>query len=187
VPPSFKLLGATGVRDDSQVGPNGAGVVALALTITSATTADGHVAHKATKAPCVAKPVTVAGSIGTQFCGPASATVKVGGKSYSFRAGFCAHDLQNQLALELSLGTDVPVFGRGKPNHGRPLFELTLTTTAQQGSLLALDVDGRKLVAGDTRVDASYNASAALQGTFRGKGVSGAWNCHGGIYKLDQG
>jgi hypothetical protein len=122
-----------------------------------------------------------------QFCGPASATLKVGGKTYSFKEGFCAHDLQNKLALQLSLGTDVPVFGSGKPNHGRPLFELTLSTTAQKGTLLALDFAGRKLVPGDTVVDASYHASAALKGTFQGKGVSGAWNCHGGIYKLNQG
>jgi hypothetical protein len=164
----------------------GSSFVALALIVTTAATADGRVEHATTKAPCVAKPITVGGNAGTQFCGPASATVKVGGKTYSFKEGFCAHDLQNQLALQLSLGTDIPAF-TGKPDHGHPLFELTLSTTAQKGTLLAVDYAGRKLVPGDTLVDATYHASAALKGTFRGKGVSGAWNCHGGIYKLNQG
>lgn len=165
----------------------GSSFVALALTITTAATADGRAAQATTKAPCVAKPITVGGSSGTQLCGPARATVKVGGKTYAFKEGFCAHDLQNKLALQLSLGTDVPVFGRGKPNYGRPLFALTLTTTAQEGTLLALDFAGHKLVPSDTLVDASFRPSAALKGTFHGKGVSGSWNCHGGIYKLNQG
>jgi hypothetical protein len=163
------------------------GLIALTLAITSASTADGQGKRATTKAPCVAKPITVGGDSGLQLCGPASATVKVGGKTYSFKKGFCAHDLQNQLALQLSLGTDVPVFGSGKPDHGRPLFELTLTTSAQTGTLLALDFAGRKLVPDDTLVEASYDSSAALKGRFHGKGVSGTWNCHGGIYKLNQG
>ena len=62
-----------------------------------------------------------------------------------------------------------------------------MSTTAHQGTLLELDSAGRKLVPDDTAVDASYQPSAALKGTFHGKGVSGTWNCHGGIYKLNQG
>jgi hypothetical protein len=165
----------------------GSTLIALALTIANTASAEVPAAHAVTKAPCVAKPVTVAGSPGTQFCGPATAEVRVGGKIYSFKKGFCAYDLKNKLALQLSLGTDVPVFGAGKPDHGLPLFELTLTTTAQKGTFLALDAGGRKLVPDDTPVDASYTGSAALKGSFRGTGVSGSWNCHGGIYKLNQG
>jgi hypothetical protein len=164
-----------------------ASLIASVLTITVAEAAEGRGDNATTKAPCVAKPVTVNGSVGTQLCGPASANVKVGGKTYSFKEGFCAHDLQNKLALQLSLGTDVPVFGSGKPNHGRPFFELSLTTTAQKGTLESLDFAGRQLVPDDTPVSVSYKVGAALKGTFEGKGVSGSWNCHGGIYKLNQG
>jgi hypothetical protein len=159
--------------------------LAVTLAISTAAVADGRAAPDTTKAPCVAKPITVNGSIGTEFCGPATAAVKVGGTTYSFKDGFCAHDLQNQLALQLSLGTDIPAF-TGKPDHGRPLFELTLTTTAQKGTLLTVDYAARKVVPGGTSVTASFDATAALKGTFKGKGVTGAWNCHGGIYKLNQ-
>jgi hypothetical protein len=149
--------------------------------------ATAEAAPHTTKAPCIAKPVTVGGAAGTQFCGPGTATVKAGGKTYSFKDGFCAYDTQDKLALQLSLGTDIPVFGSGKPNHGRPLFELTLTTSAKSGTLLVVDLGGRKLVPGDTQITASYSSSAALKGTFKGKGVTGTWNCHGSSYKLNQG
>jgi hypothetical protein len=93
----------------------GSSLIVPVLMIPTTAGADVRAAHAATKAPCVAKPVTVAGSPGTQFCGPATAKVRVGGKTYSFEKGFCAYDPQNKLALQLSLGTDVPVLGAGKP------------------------------------------------------------------------
>jgi hypothetical protein len=125
-------------------------------------------------------------SSGLQFCGPATAKVTVRGQTYSFKAGFCSHDLAHTLALQLSLGTDIPSFGGGgKPNQGRPLFELVLGTASQAGTLLTLDLGGRQLVADDIHVRAHYDASSALSGTLSGRDVSGSWNCKGTIYQLD--
>ena len=126
------------------------------------------------------------GTSGRSSAAPATATVKVGGHSYSFTKGFCAGDIQNHLALQLSLGTDIPSFS-GKPNRGLPLLAMTLSTSGKTGTLLTLDVGGRKLVPADTQVAASYKGSAAVKGTFSGRDVTGAWNCHGDIYKLNQG
>jgi hypothetical protein len=163
----------------------GIGAMGLPLVITTMAIGSTRSRPSAAK-PCQAQIVTVQGHTGMKFCGPATARVTVRGHTYDFRGGFCADDVYNMTALQLSLGWDIPAFS-GKPNLGKPLFDLVLTTSDETGTLATLDVGGRKLVQIDTAVQSVWSGSKPLKGTFRGDGVSGSWNCAGQIYNLHQG
>jgi hypothetical protein len=160
-------------------------LIALPLVTSTAAVAAPR-SHGAAAKPCQATIVTVRGHIGMKFCGPATAKVTVRGHTYSFTGGFCAADVDHKLALQLSLGWDIPAVS-GKPNLGKPLFDLGLPTSHETGTLRTLDVGGAKVLANDTAIQGVWSGSAALKGTFHGTGVSGSWNCGGEIYKLDQG
>jgi hypothetical protein len=61
-------------------------------------------AAPAATAGCSPGPFDSNGSSGVVFCGPAKATAKVGGKSYSFSSGSCT---RSSKYLYLNLGTEV--------------------------------------------------------------------------------
>jgi hypothetical protein len=64
-----------------------AGIVAAALAAATAVAAGAAAAP--TRVACTPGPSTIGGKSAMTFCGPAKATVKVGGKTYSFQGGSC--------------------------------------------------------------------------------------------------
>src|SRR5690242_21793910 len=71
--------------------------------------------------PCTPKVITIGGHRAGVDCGPATATLRIGGKTYTFRKGFCTQSKAAGSALELTLGTTV--LG-AKNNAGQPAFDL---------------------------------------------------------------
>jgi hypothetical protein len=57
-----------------------------------------------TRAACTAAPFTKGSTSGLAFCGPAKATAKVGGRTYTFTSGSC---VRTSKYFYLNLGTEV--------------------------------------------------------------------------------
>jgi hypothetical protein len=128
--------------------------------------------------PCKPKITKISGKPAMALCGPATLTLKVGGKSYSYKDGLC--QANGSTTFELDLGSLVTA--DLKHNHGLPYFSMTVShktadVTAQYG--------GKDLVGGMTLV--TVKGSMSNSGTFAGRlltpKVSGSWNCHGVIVK----
>ncbi len=99
------------------------------------------------------------GQPATLGCGPATAVVKVGGKTYRFDHGYCETDDVDQTKLILNLG----VISTAPNNGGRPSFDMVMTTSFAHASILAF-AGGRKIV--------------SLHG-FSARGAPpGAWHLH---------
>lgn len=149
---------------------------ALVLAATSATQVS---AASTSKPPCIPKISSVKGLTEVDYCGPATATVKVGSKTYSFKDGYCGTDPKNKISLQMALG----VISQAKPpvNGGKPLFELTaLNDGALSLDTVTADWNGKQLETVGT-----VTLKGTTSGTFTSKGFSshftGSWNCHGVI------
>jgi hypothetical protein len=125
--------------------------------------------------PCKPKIGTLGGKPSMALCGPATVSVRIDGKSYSFKNGFCQ---ASAMQFEVSLGT---VTGDSTHNHGLPHFSMFGTRTSD----LTAAYGGRSLVGGMTLV--TVKGSGTNAGTFTSRlgtpKVSGSWNCHGVIVK----
>ena len=161
-------------------------IVAAGAAVAVTCAAGAGAAAGASKPPCTAKPVTIGGEAGLQLCGPATASVRVGGRTYTFRGGFCAQDLKNSLTLQLSLGTSVPSFGGGKLNAGKPYLVIDIGRNHSIASVMA-DVGGRAVV---PHVAITVGGAVPAKGTFASSHGSprftGTWSCNGPIYQLNQ-
>ena len=73
--------------------------------------------------PCIPKITSVKGHTEVDYCGPATATFKVGSKTYNFKDGYCGIDPKNKIAVQLALG----VISRVRPpvNGGKPCSSWT--------------------------------------------------------------
>jgi len=133
-------------------------------------------------APCTAKPVTIGGAAGLALCGPATATLTVKGKTYTFRNGFCAEPITNSDSFQLTLGVDVPAFGGPNNNGDKPGFSLDIAKNQTSAAVAFAFFGGRELV---KLAQVTLTSKALAQGAFKGKtsAFSGTWNCHGVIYK----
>src|SRR5580704_12791858 len=96
----------------------GAGVAVAAAAAASS------MAGAAGAPPCVPKLSTIGGKQAVANCGPAIVTVRVSGKSYTFKGGFCSQSKAAGGALQLSLGTLVL---NAKGNAGKPYISLLMT------------------------------------------------------------
>jgi hypothetical protein len=136
----------------------------------------------AASAPCTAKPVTINGAAGLALCGPATATLTVKGKTYTFRNGFCAETITNSDSFQLTLGVDVPAFGGPNNNGDKPGFSLDIAKNQTNAAVAFAYFGGHELV---KLVQVTLKSKALPEGTFKGKtsAFSGTWNCHGVIYK----
>jgi hypothetical protein len=152
-------------------------VVAVVTLLAAAAALTGTAVAGSATPPCTPKVTTIGGKPAVINCGPATATVKIGGKTYSFKNGFCQNSPANKEALELSLGTTADTT---KPVSS-PFFNLTATTSF--GAVNA-DYAGKTIVL-DSIV--SLKGKVPSSGTFAGKNLGGAgataftgtWNCHG--------
>jgi hypothetical protein len=136
----------------------------------------------AASAPCTAKPVTIKGATGLALCGPATATLTVKGRTYTFRNGFCAEPIPNSDSFQLTLGVDVFALGGPNNNGDKPGFSLDIAKNQTSAAVTFAWFGGRELV---ENVQVTLKSKTLPEGTFKGKtgAISGTWNCHGVIYK----
>jgi hypothetical protein len=156
-----------------------AAVIGVVVSAPAAALASGRASESAAKPPCVPTPVTIKGNDGLALCGPATAVVHAGGKTYSFTHGFCAMFPTGN--FQLSLGTAIAM---GTGNAGEPYFSVDVGKGtprtggfAYSGGKKAITVGGTWTVTGTITSHASFRGSSAT-GTF-----SGTWNCHGLVVK----
>jgi hypothetical protein len=130
--------------------------------------------------PCVPKLSTIGGKQSVAHCGPAIVTVRVSGKSYTFKGGFCSQSKAAGGALQLSEGTLVL---NAKGNAGKPYISLLITKGSLGGSAFEADWNGKKLF-GDTliKVSGSFPAKGSFASTI-GPHITGTWNCKGVVYQ----
>ena len=103
------------------------GLAALTASAVSAGLVNAAPVAQTSKAPCKPSTSKIEGGAAVNYCGPATATLRVRGKTYTFKNGFC----QSLPGFEddITLGT----FAKGKGGRGR-------STTA--GSLISSSTSG---------------------------------------------
>ena len=140
-------------------------VVALTVFALAATTAGAAPAQRLATAPCnpAGKQVLIRNQSATVYCGPARATVKVGGRTMTFNSGTC---VWTSNSFKVQLGT-VFLF-RAKPLQRERGFELRATGYPVARALIQVYADGTYHEAGTLYATARPNASQT-GGTFTGK------------------
>ena len=135
------------------------------------------VAGAAPAAACTPRHMTTAGHAAIAYCGPATATIAIGGHTYLFRHGTCIRSATVD-ALQISLGTLV----RGaRGNGGRSFVSLLIAQSPSESEAFEGDWRGHQLF-GDSVI--AHNSSLLSHGTFvsvLGSSFSGSWNCHGPV------
>jgi hypothetical protein len=129
----------------------------------------------------------VHGKTEIRYCGPATATLLLGGKTYKFRYGRCNSDKAIGLTLGVTLGTID--YGNLKTNGGRRLFQLQIDEQPVAIETVNASWGGRSLISLNT-VKTNDTGSRPLSGTFQsfkgafgtGKPFSGSWDCGGKLY-----
>ncbi len=102
--------------------------------------------------PCTPKMSKTAGRLTVANCGPATATLKLKGKTYTFKSGFCSQSKTANGALQLD-ARHARLNAKG--NAGHPYFSMLLTKSAGKiwGSVFEADLNGKQIL-GDSLVDA---------------------------------
>jgi hypothetical protein len=164
---------------------------ALAASVTHARTV------AAASASCSPTSSTLDGGPAISYCGPATATLTIGGKTYSFKNGFCQSIKVSDIVVDITLGTIAEgKNGDGAPgNAGKPYFSLDLESGSIPKVLNDVYSGGKKLTSGGAvNAKGTIAMSGASKGTFQtAKGatdsngkpysLSGTWNCHGAFAK----
>ena len=135
-------------------------------------------AGAATGSLCPPRVSTIAGHRAIAYCGPATVTIQIAGRSYSFRGGLCDRSA-TMGALEVNVGTLVQ---GAAGNGGRSFVSLVIAKLPSESEAFEGDAGGRQLF-GDTVVAPS--GTLIGKGTFTslyGVAFSGSWNCHGLIH-----
>ena len=152
--------------------------VALSLLAASTTAVAAPSGQVASKPPCTPRLTKIDGKTAAENCGPATLTLKVGGKSYSFKNGLC--ETSGPKVFTLDLGT--LIVGDHAHNGGQPNFSMTVSgSTADVTAIYG----GKDLVGAMTL--ATVKGAGNNTGTFVNRlltpKLTGSWNCHGVIYK----
>ena len=137
-----------------------------------------------TSLSCIPKNIGVHGKTEIRYCGPATASLILGGKTYRFRDGRCSSDKAIGLTLGVTLGTID--YANLKTNGGRPLFQLQIDEQPIAIQTVNASWGGEPLIVIHT-VKTNYRGPRPLNGTFQsfkgafgtGKRFSGSWDCHG--------
>jgi hypothetical protein len=160
------------------------GLAGSAIASAAVVSAPASAAHAASA--CIPTIKSVKGHTEVGYCGPATATLQIGGKTYNFKGGSCQSQKSaaGNTPLSLTLGWIVT---KGNGNYGLPLFQLSLLTS---GSLkidtVTADFGGKVLVSVDP---VSLKGPIPSSGTFAStksllsgpKPFTGSWNCHGPV------
>lgn len=151
---------------------------------TVAAESTGHaLGAKASAAPCKPKIVTTKNGLETDYCGPATASFTIGGKSFSFKNGYCSSELTTTVALTLgALETANGIQASG--NAKKPYLSLSLTKGSATQLLNAVYSNGKKLsgatgMTATGTIVASGSSKGTFKGAYKGSKFSGSWNCHG--------
>jgi hypothetical protein len=151
-------------------------VPAALAAATSAATATA--APSASAPPCIPKIAKIQGKTAAENCGPATVTIKIGGRSYAFKDGLCNSDGSTFI---LDLGTVVA--GDRKHNLGLPTFGMTVSGhTADVTGMY-----GGKSIIPDSMTLATVKGAGSNKGSFSNRlstpKFTGSWDCHGVIWK----
>ncbi len=168
--------------------PSTVTVVALAAAAACTLALTASAAPTGNAPPCTPKITKIGGHKAAINCGPATATLRIGGKSYTFRNGYCQTSKSAGSYPALNLGTDV--LGGGKNNAGQPSFSMLIVAHLHSpygsGSVFHADKGGKRIL-GDSLIKVS--SSSPAKGTFTGTDYSagtkftGSWDCHGVVFK----
>jgi hypothetical protein len=160
---------------------------AMATTALSGRTAHVALANRVA-AQCSPTQTKLDGGNAINYCGPATATLVVGGKTYKFKSGTCQSIKVSSIKLDLTMGTLAEgKSGSGAPgNAKKPSFRLDLSP-----GLFSSIVDGAYYGGKKLNTDGSVTPSGfGTKGTFTEKvagsttsSFSGSWNCHGSVIK----
>jgi hypothetical protein len=127
---------------------------------------------------CIGKQTTVSGHKAIINCGPATATLVIGGTTHTFSGGTC---IGGGSVLTLDLGEFVTKVGPA--NAGKSSFSIIVD--GKTADVVAA-AGGHDLVKGGITM-AEVPRGAATKGAFHGKLITnlepftGSWNCHGAI------
>ena len=155
-----------------------AATMALTLVAASATAIAAPSGAVASRPPCIPKLAKINGKTAAENCGPATLTLKVGGKSYTFKNGLCETSGSNVFTLDM--GT--LIVGDRAHNGGQPHFSMTVSgSTADVTAIYG----GKDLVGAMTlaTVKGAGKNTGSLVNRLPMPKLSGSWNCHGVIYK----
>ena len=153
-----------------------------ATAVLAAATASAGTDTTRNAPPCMPKVTKIKGHQAAVNCGPATVTLHVGGKTYTFRHGFCQQSASAGSALQLDLGT--VVLGAAG-NAGLPDFSMLIAHNHRIASVFHADYGGKRLL-GDSLIDVKGNVPS--KGTFTSRATTGArfsgsWNCHGVVWR----
>jgi hypothetical protein len=161
---------------------------AMAATALSGRTAAAASLNRIAAASCSPTQTKLDGGNAVNYCGPATATLVVGAKTYKFKNGTCQTIKVSSIKLDLTMGTIAEgKSGSGAPgNAKKPYFALDLSPGLFSSIVNEAFYGGKKL-----NTDGSVTPSGfGTKGTFTGKvagsttsSFSGSWNCHGSIIK----
>lgn len=161
-------------------------MLAAVCCLTAALTAvSAHAGPRGGGPQCQPKMIKVGGYRAAVFCGPATATLKIGGKTYTFKDGLCQNSKAAGSALELDLGT---LLSGGRGNAGKAYFSMLVDHVRTTASVGGADYGGRDLMRGVLPL-IDVKGNIPLEGTFTSTNVgsgptfSGSWNCHGAFWK----
>ncbi|HLX19937.1 MAG TPA: hypothetical protein VKR23_07275 [Gaiellaceae bacterium] len=157
-----------------------AGIVCLAAV----GSLSAHAASAGGAPPCTPKITKIQGHQAAANCGPATATLTINGKTYTFRNGFCEQSKTAAAALLLNLGTVVVGV---KGNAGRPYLSITIGQTRVAAGVSGADYGGKDLLGTATPL-IDVKGSIPAKGTFTqriatGTKFTGSWNCNGVVYQ----
>ena len=135
-------------------------------------------AGAAGSARCAPRASTIDDHHAISYCGPATVTIDLGGRTYRFHGGRC--DVSRTVrGLALDVGTLV---AGAAGNAGRPFVSLVIAHSPSESDAFAADSGGQQLFADTVLVP---GGPLYGQGTFEsefGVAFSGTWDCHGAIY-----
>jgi hypothetical protein len=152
-----------------------AAIVGILVTFApAAAMADTQAASPEAKSPCVPGVVTIKGDNGLALCGPATAVVHAGGKTYSYTHGFCA--TFGKGVFQLSLGTSIPM---ATGNAGKPYFSVDVGNNTPHASGFAYYAGKKAIPAAPWKIMGTVTSHASFSGTSTGGSFTGTWNCHG--------
>jgi hypothetical protein len=151
-------------------------VVTIAIAVSGSAVASAT--HAAGGLPCVPKVTKIQGKTALEACGPATATMSVSGRSYSFKSGLCESSGKGVLLMQL--GTLVT---GATGNAGYPAFSITVNGT---NAILSGYYKGKKIIpVADFLVAAKSTGkyTGTFSGGSAGSKLTGAWNCNGVVFK----
>lgn len=149
------------------------GSAALASSLATASAAGA-----ASGSPCEPRVTAINGRRAIVYCGPATVTIQLGGRTYRFRNGLCDRST-TMGGVELNVGT---LIQGATGNAGRSFVSLVIAQSPSESDAFEADAGGQQLF-GDSVI--AQGGNLIDKGTFTsvlGPAFSGSWDCHGVIY-----